>query len=1101
MADKTSTSLFQRLRPVCVNVTKDCSIQSLNEALAAFKSLKKCDINEVAMLEYILFPFRITLQKRKVMKEDQEILCFTCLQVIFSKCQSSVIKDEVVSWCLNTFSLYFVSADPTNDKPKGMTMKDVSEERKVSVVKFIQSLLSNLNSATMLTVFGDKCLPVLGHIVSILLDMIEMERHRELQIAALKCLKTLSGSAFKDAEFIELAGKCWASFLPGVCMTFHRLFTKNDRIGQNLLASSLDVFAHVISIVLNDNVNKDLIETKEMSLEDLLGPKPKMNNNEKITMCGETKSIGVSRTKDWLQSTCSNLNLIFKNIFPVIICHFKVKVQLALLVFVEKLLISCMNTLSLSIMAFLDVLLKYSCDDCEEVRIESHRILDSSMKRFHDSNVTSIKSALTERLYEELLSLPRIMHSSNDNLKLAKLQTIKGYMEFYGNHMCETLNTFSLLQRFVMSLVHVLELETDNVNIVEEQTSFFRQAIDTAPETYDNRFYRKNFKMFRTISIYNVIKDIIHLMAKYGSVEILIDFLLEQRENFLTCKQSFLILNEILLGMDTSDVDLTNSFVDSVLTAYIDDDFMKLPVSNKYIQVEKDEHLLYEEGLITKQYTSLDANSNRDTFPFEVLNSNIQLICILLEGVSNCAHVLKTEFNIWMIQVLYVLLEKVGFTNAAISLTAIETLNNLVRFCDYKDISHLIFTNSDYLLNSITLQFRRITYNSAAPAVLCVVLRFCDSSLIPIISDVIGEVFNVLDEYQEEVADDLLTVLKHYNMAVAECYAASEQSKGTLKTSTKESGEKKITDIANDDVSVSDFLAEYSKLTLHSQGIIDEEEYNENEDDVGENADDFLNEELNSEGDTEGKKAEEIPFHYKIVISSLEKCVSFAAASRNNIKSKALEVVFHGVAALKQRENDLLPLIHKLWPPIILRLKDKDPMLALKAFDVVCSMVDYSGNFITKRMTTDFIPYAVKHLQNSFLMLTRNQYNFTQQCKIVKKLISFLWNIIPTLDVSTEMFCNVTSAIFIYTSQNTHSSIQENAVSALHQLYLHRPNVIWLYIFGYVSADWSAPYNVLTPLSYDKITKATDEHRKNMSVLLCQLNVKKKDVIFELEKS
>ena len=56
----------------------------------------------------------------------------------------------------------------------------------------------------------------------------------------------------------------------------------------------------------------------------------------------------------------------------------------------------------------------------------------------------------------------------------------------------------------------------------------------------------------------------------------------------------------------------------------------------------------------------------------------------------------------------------------------------------------------------------------------------------------------------------------------------------------------------------------------------------------------------------------------------MKKCVNFIAANDTFIKMKALDLVLHGVIALRNGENDLLPLIHKLWPAIIRRLKDTD---------------------------------------------------------------------------------------------------------------------------------------------------------------------------------
>ena len=88
------------------------------------------------------------------------------------------------------------------------------------------------------------------------------------------------------------------------------------------------------------------------------------------------------------------------------------------------------------------------------------------------------------------------------------------------------------------------------------------------------------------------------------------------------------------------------------------------------------------------------------------------------------------------------------------------------RYCNYESVSDLILINSDYLINSVTLQFRRIVLGSAAPAVLAVVLKLCDREIMPVVCDATADVFRLLDVYQEEIAGSMLEVLNQFAMSV-----------------------------------------------------------------------------------------------------------------------------------------------------------------------------------------------------------------------------------------------------------------------------------------------------------------------------------------------
>lgn len=169
--------------------------------------------------------------------------------------------------------------------------------------------------------------------------------------------------------------------------------------------------------------------------------------------------------------------------------------------------------------------------------------------------------------------------------------------------------------------------------------------------------------------------------------------------------------------------------------------------------------------------------------PFEVLNSNIQLICLLLEGMAIHALVLRTNYNTCLMKTLYPILEKIGCVNAAVSHTASQVLMDISEFTNYESVGDLLLINSDYLINAITLQFRHLVYGTAAPCVLAVILKLCNSDIMSIICDTIEDVFQALDEYQEEVAEEMLNVLKYFAIAVDKWYNSATDTTKCSKVS------------------------------------------------------------------------------------------------------------------------------------------------------------------------------------------------------------------------------------------------------------------------------------------------------------------------------
>ena len=99
-------------------------------------------------------------------------------------------------------------------------------------------------------------------------------------------------------------------------------------------------------------------------------------------------------------------------------------------------------------------------------------------------------------------------------------------------------------------------------------------------------------------------------------------------------------------------------------------------------------------------------------------------------------------------------------------------------------------------------------------------------------------------------------------------------------------------------------------------------------------------------------------------------------------------------------------------------------MVVLKTLDVVSCMVKHSGDFLRKRLSTEFLPIALQFLRDHATSFSKNKSRFTQLHKVLNKLIVFMGNVLVELDVGLKDFCNIASLCSNYLSCQLHESVQ-----------------------------------------------------------------------------
>lgn len=114
-----------------------------------------------------------------------------------------------------------------------------------------------------------------------------------------------------------------------------------------------------------------------------------------------------------------------------------------------------------------EILIALSEDDDPEVAERSR----STLKKFLEVPITNfnITEVVEENLYNVLTRLPRIMNEMDLTKKVNALNLLVGYLRLIGpRHSRAILQLSSHLKRFILTLIHVSQLERSHVSLFED---------------------------------------------------------------------------------------------------------------------------------------------------------------------------------------------------------------------------------------------------------------------------------------------------------------------------------------------------------------------------------------------------------------------------------------------------------------------------------------------------------------------------------------------------------------------------------------------------------------------------------------------------------
>ncbi|WVQ98494.1 hypothetical protein IAU59_005620 [Kwoniella sp. CBS 9459] len=327
-----------------------------------------------------------------------------------------------------------------------------------------------------------------------------------------------------------------------------------------------------------------------------------------------------------------------------------------------------------------------------------------------------------------------------------------------------------------------------------------------------------------------------------------------------------------------------------------------------------------------------------------------------LESITLSARILSSSFRPLLLTTLYLLLSHLPSQHVITREYATIALGQVAYHIGYATPQNMVIDNVDYVINVVSqrLTYRRLS--STAPLVLIAMIRLVGQEIVPLVHDVVDEIFDALDDYHgyETLASSLLAVL----VTLIEVMSAEVQADGVSEERRRKMHEMRRVDKAPSPSQDMEKLFEWYNSREHRNS----EQIGEILERAPQHA--WGKKDIPSDGDNEGAEKDEpsandeeeagIPATRSQTVATriLEKSIYFLTHQSPFLRSKVLSLISHAVPVLAagNRESDFLPLIDKAWSSILNRLDDQEPYVVTEAAEVIASLCEHAGDFMSKRV-------------------------------------------------------------------------------------------------------------------------------------------------------
>ncbi|XP_044259185.1 TELO2-interacting protein 1 homolog [Tribolium madens] len=950
----------------------------------------------VKTLEPIIFPVFFPILKsisessaNYKEKEKQEIV--DTFRAIFDK-----IWIEKVPLFFNIYGfLLFEIYDSKHHR-----VLNISEEYKLSIVQCMTSLSKNLSSSVIEELYVKQNAPKLCQMIYVMLEIAKIEQFKALRIAAINCImviaRVLDDNDFDDIVMRNQIADVFLFFLPGVATQLKSVALIDEKFGHKIPTVALKAWGRIVTLLMQDyNAHDRKIDLGGITDTNTVQSKKWENEAELEEYLKTTE-----RSPQWYKNTDKKLQMIIVE-FAKLTHHSHLSVRLELAEMAALLLENCVHTMPTSITHLIDIIIILSEDSDDAIAQRSKQILEDLSIKLTRSEFKSLLDNLEESFYSVVASIPRKFNGIDERVQIVALNSLIGYITLFGKHsLTRVLYSSVHLNRLLTTLIHISEFDKSGISVLEEYTTPDYEL------SQDLKTSWKKFRHFKETEILDKIGTVCRLLAKYGASFIVTDFLLDViGANEEQRKEAIFLLNEVV-----TDIGIQNNLTlfKNVISTYTDGDNWYLPLS-----VMVDEYG-YEHTLSDVQ-------------------NNIIQVCLLVEGIGKIALTLGKEFQQFLLKTLFLVLERAGSSHPIIRTAGCSALTNISTACQYSTITNLINNNIDYFSFHIERKLNKAKGDKGGLEVLGVVIRYSTQEVLISTCDVIQELlYHTYDSHRTNL-NSYLHVFKMFIMGLHR-WLNIELIEEPFKTKKQKQDEIEDFQISNLEAPIEDFSDEMMNKTA-------EEMYKEDMEKSKKELEDEINDQ------PEEYKKPEPPLHIKLTRSLLTRCLHFLPSKNQPRQLLVLDILKNGVIVLKDWEDELLPIVHQIWGPLVDRFKDfNEPLIINYSFQLLVVLAKLSKEFIRSRTAKEVLPNILAILDKlsteSYLKDKGSAYRYSQNYKLQVTILENLAQIVTCLDMSQQDIEKAFDVVVKYVSEKQLIPLQNSALFFFKTIIMYDPTSI-----------------------------------------------------------
>ncbi|KAH8242933.1 hypothetical protein KR032_003130 [Drosophila birchii] len=985
----------------------------------------------------------LVLKLDELSGENQE------LRTSLMNCLSNIVSHTYLADDKGLRSILVVVLQQIRDPKAAVMRPNLSEEIKLAAIQCIFEALRRSTSDVLESFYVKETAMLLGQVLLTLLEIIEREKYRKLVQSALQCL-LVAFYVHDESDPVDVVLRNQVAdtifiFLPKVLIVLFKTSLKDDKVGESIKSMAVQALGRIICIMFEETTDEYMKMRYDVDAFRSLfnGTNGRMEQEGEFNYFGNKKgSIEQNeerlhqmqaelRSPQWVAATSRRLRPIFVET-SILRAHEALRLRKSYAEMCCLLLTHCAHNLRSNFIHILESVLALSEDEDHEV---AQRCRDTLLHLQQMPSSQGIFDENAEMLLDAHLNKwPRILHRCEDNEQFAELLFFKGFLRSVNAEKLQLLLLVPKnLEMFVTCLLTALDLRTSRDLLNEEYSLRRIREGDSKDLTAElSKLTWRQFKHLssdRTVAIlydiaailgaepalnrliFDYCQDLIHQRSTAMNEAVLLLTLMVTRPAVKAARESRLVLASLLLDQMLRDEHWN--------LALQPDAAWRLKVDKPTHWFEERTPGIYSSAVeVRTQDCDSDDEQSEQVISKRVSIADAQFnvlhTCLVLDAVGHCATFIGDTFDRYIFRSLHKVLLKVASSNTIVHQAASFAFVSMQLALKYAEPSHFIECSTDYITFHLNaLLKRRSTESTAAVDILTVVLQYSSRGNVPHLDSLFHTIREECSKsYQSANVHSYLRVFNAFLKHVSDWQGDADAEVNAVELPMQVDDEQSV-------------LGTWTNVLKKPQ-LLDDLNVDANMRDDAPDQD--AKEDAGADDDTDPEPTKPVlPRHVEMVKDILHQVIKFVSTAEQSQQIAAIECFSSGLPLLAAYENELLPLVHLVWQPLVEKFRQKDALVLNRCFTLLHLLGVHAKDFILKRSLSDVIPQLKQFLKAASLHSSSTeakQQAKTQEYKLQLKLLQSLADFILGLQIEGKHLHELMSTAALYLAQEQPPELQ-----------------------------------------------------------------------------